>query len=132
MIDQQRYRPKLNNWYNSYFASTVGTQAQCNAFVTAVTKAIKKADPSRLVSISNISIDDAYHPAAFNNKEYVGTSVDFYDIYIYNDDGSLPTASTLGLGKTVVLSEFGEKTPSGQAHQSTVVQAFLQNARSKG
>lgn len=49
-----------------------------------------------------------------------------------NDQGTLPTAAGLGLDKPVVLGEFGESTAQGDAHQATVVQNFLNNAKNGG
>ncbi|RUS18939.1 glycoside hydrolase superfamily [Endogone sp. FLAS-F59071] len=123
---------ELNNWCNPYFRSIVGTQQQCKKFVSAVVKAIKNVDPTRLVSVSQILIDDQWHPASSNNKDFMGTGVDFYDIHVYNDNGSLPTAKTFGLHKPVLLGEFGESTSQGTAHQSTTIKNFVSNARKGG
>lgn len=42
-------------------------------------------------------------------RTLAGTSVDFYDIHIYSDNGmEIPAASAFNLDKPVYLGEFGE------------------------
>ncbi|OZJ06467.1 hypothetical protein BZG36_00533 [Bifiguratus adelaidae] len=70
---------ELNNWCDPYFQSTVATKHSIN-----------------------------FIPLARRTKFSWASGVDFYNLHVYNDDGSLPTASTFGLDKPVLLGEFGE------------------------
>lgn len=113
------------------FSTYSVNQGAVKTWVTNTVKTVK-AKTTKPVSVSQILISDQYHPASSSNGDYIGTGVDSYDIHVYNDAGTLPTAAGLGLDKPVVLGEFGESTAQGDAHQATVVQNFLTNAKNGG
>ncbi|KAG8877323.1 hypothetical protein FRB98_006758 [Tulasnella sp. 332] len=123
---------ELNGFANPYFSGgNVVAMSAAQAWVKATTAALKQHS-SKQVSVSQIMISDSYHPVGTSNKDYVGLGLDFYNIHVYNDAGTLPAASAFGLDKPVYLGEFGEVTASGDQHQNDVVYNFIKAAQSGG
>lgn len=124
---------ELNGIANPYFSGYVINQATAKAWVTSTTAAIKSVNGGAQVSVSQIYINDAYHPVGTSNVDFKGTGVDFYDIHIYSDNGAeIPAASAFNLDKPVYLGEFGELTGEGDQHQNDVIYNFFVAAKAGG
>jgi hypothetical protein len=98
--------------------------SQAQAYMRSIVAAVHGVDSSRLVSCST-----GWH--AWNNIAYFkGQGLDFYDFHLYNDNGSIPAASTLGLDKPVYVGETGQSTNSwNDSIQNTEFSNVLNNAK---
>jgi hypothetical protein len=100
------------------------TWAQAQAYIRSIVSAVHGVDSTRLVSCST-----GWH--SWNNISYFkGLGMDFYDFHLYNDNGYIPAASTLGLDKPVIVGETGQSTASwNDAIQNTEMANILNNAK---
>jgi hypothetical protein len=98
--------------------------AQAQSYIRSIVSAVHSVDGSRLVSCST-----GWH--AWNNLGYFkGQGLDFYDFHLYNDNGYIPAASTLGLDKPVYVGETGQSTNSwSDSIQNTEMSNMLNNAK---
>jgi hypothetical protein len=86
-----------------------------------------------------VTASAGWHTAAENlvNGKYTGLGLDFYDLHVYNDTGSIPNALGLRMlswrtATPILLGEYGQKTERyDDALQRRVTQGFLRNAKSQ-
>ena len=99
------------------------------SFVNTGAAYIRKADPTRKVSVGGGCPLDAEHCG-----RYLGLNVDFYDFHVYRTDGYLPPVSSLGLDKPVLIGEFSVSVEDCQDDQKLKqgVETFLRNAERGG
>ncbi|MEO7718885.1 MAG: RICIN domain-containing protein [Capsulimonas sp.] len=97
--------------------------SQAQSYIRSIVSAVHSVDPGRLVSCST-----GWH--TWNNLGYFkGQGLDFYDFHLYNDNGYIPTASSLGMDKPVYVGETGQSTNSwNDSLQNTEMANILSNS----
>lgn len=105
------------------------TWGQARDYITAAAAAIRSVDPGRLITCSS-----GWHGCSNLQKGYFsGLGLDFYDCHVYDDAGSIPDASALGVDKPVILGEHGHTGKSkGDALQNESAIFFLYNTSAGG
>ena len=88
--------------YGDPWISSGATWAQAKFYITNFAAAVHGADPSRLVSCSQV-----YHTWV-NLPYWEGLGLDFYDFHYYADSISLPPVASLNVDKPVWVGECGQ------------------------
>lgn len=102
---------------------------EAKTFVRSNVQAIKAEDSNRLVSAgSGWRGADSIREGHYNNL-----GLDFFDIHIYDDNGTLPSVSELDVDVPVYVGECGQfqKVQDDQLQQASIM-GFLRNATTKG
>jgi hypothetical protein len=110
------------------YTTTGSTWSEAQNYMRTVASAIHSTDSNRLATTSS-----GWH--AWNNlyAEFRGLGLDFYDYHQYADNGSIPTASSLGMDKPIYVGETGQSTARfNDATQNTAVYNFFNNGRNTG
>ena len=110
------------------YTNTGSTWAQAQNYMKTVAAAVHGADSNRLVTTST-----GWHTWTNLAAEFKGLGLDFYDFHAYEDNGSIPTAASIGMDKPIYVGETGQATETfNDATQNTAITNFFTNGRSGG
>lgn len=122
----------IMNECNLYVDSSgIGWPAM-RTFLTAVKDRIKSVGGNGSYQITaSVQWIGWVQPRPWDNQGVNGVGLDYYAYHEYNDNPNLPDATTLGLDRPIVLTEYGQVTNSDDA-QRLAYDRFLAQARDRG